>query len=132
MKGSQPPVVNWPELPGVRKSPTPKPVRVAGAPTDTVNETLRLFQQGNNVGKIAERRGMEVMTIENHISKVLQRRPCPLQINDLVPLQRQNTILAVAPNEVDRLRAVKELLPPDFTYPEIKWTLAAHDRWKGG
>ena len=71
------------------------------------------------------------MTVEDHISRILGRQPSPVKLETLVAPERQKKILSAAPTSpVTRLREVKDRLPGDFSYGEIKWTLVAHQRWK--
>ena len=132
MKGEREPEIDWP---GIGESGSSegrkKKKRIQGKSPQTIEETLRLLHQGMSLGEIAESRGLTEMTVEEHISKILLRESSPLKIDELVYPDRQQQILSKAPSEVTRLREIKELLPEDYSYAEIKWTLASHGRWKG-
>lgn len=128
MKGEREPEIDWPSVVEPRGKKKGKSVR-AKSP-QTVEETLKLLTQGMAISEIAESRGLSELTVEEHISKILLRESSPLKIDELVYPERQQRILKAAPAVVTRLREVKELLPEDFSYAEIKWTLAAHRRLK--
>ncbi|MES2308878.1 MAG: RecQ family ATP-dependent DNA helicase [Verrucomicrobiota bacterium] len=129
MKGEREPEMDWPTA--VRASSGKKTKSVGAKTPQTIEETLRLLQQGMSLSDIAESRGLSEMTVEEHISKLLLRDPSPLKIDELVYPERQKAILAIAPETVTRLREVKERLSDDYSYAEIKWTLASNGRWKG-
>ncbi len=129
MKGEREPEIDWPTKEPLEERKKKRSVRSKSP--QTIEETLRLLNQGMSIGEIAESRGLSEMTVEEHISKILLRDSSPLQIDELVYPDRQQQILRKAPPEVTRLREIKELLPEDYSYAEIKWTLAAHGRWKG-
>ena len=74
--------------------------------------------------EIAEKRHLSKATIEQHFCDFVSRQLIP--IHQLVTETKQQQIRAVA-NQVGRLRLkdIKEVLPDDISYGEIKLTLAA-------
>jgi ATP-dependent DNA helicase RecQ len=129
MKGEIVPEMDWPTLSRVNSK---KKTKSVGAKTpQTIEETLRLLQQGMSLSDIAENRGLSEMTVEEHVAQLLLRDPSPLRIDELVYPERQKSILEVSPPIVTRLREVKERLSEDYSYAEIKWTLASNGRWNG-
>jgi superfamily II DNA helicase RecQ len=131
MKNQQPPLINWPTAQGAIKRSTAKPTRLSAPTSDTTEETLLLLKQGLFPSEVAEKRGLTEMTIEDHIARLLLRKPSPLRLDDFVAPARQALILSNASPTVTRLREVKDRLPEDYSYGEIKWTLTVHERWKG-
>ncbi|MDZ4816537.1 MAG: RecQ family ATP-dependent DNA helicase [Verrucomicrobiota bacterium] len=95
----------------------------------TFEETLRLFKTGHSFSEIAKIRGINENTIEDHLAHLLATGTQGLHIDSVVPIERQGIILSKSAPSVERLRDVKEKLP-DYSYGEIKCTLAAHGRWK--
>ncbi|MDL5053614.1 RecQ family ATP-dependent DNA helicase [Oscillatoria laete-virens NRMC-F 0139] len=139
MKGALPPRLCWPSLhesaPQKNQSPSSaksKPAKKSPVSSGgTLQETLRLFKTGSTLAEIAKIRGMSPTTIEDHMARLLAAKTDGLHIDSLVPLERQGIILSKAPAEVTALRPVKDLLP-DYSYCEIKCTLAAHGRYQPG
>ncbi len=129
MKNQKSPLMNWPSLLSFKKPPTDRPIKSFKPTSDTVEESLKLLSSGLSVSKVAEHRRMNETTIEEHIAKILSRKPSPLKLDDFVDPTRQSLILSTAPSIVTKLREVKDQLPQDYSYAEIKWTLAAHERW---
>lgn len=137
MKGKSVPRLCWPSLHESRarnKSPesrntNPQAIKKkflqAGS---TYQETLRLFKTGSSIEEIAKIRDMNLTTIEDHMARLLAAKTQGLHIDALVPVERQELILAKAPPEVTALRPLKDLLP-GYSYMEIKCTLAAHGRY---
>lgn len=92
--------------------------------TDTRLISFELYKEGLNIEEIAERRQLSEATIEQHFCDFVSRQLIP--INQLVSENKQQQIRAIA-NQVGRLRlkAIKDALPNDITYGDIKLTLAA-------
>jgi ATP-dependent DNA helicase RecQ len=83
-----------------------------------------LYKEGLSIEEIAERRQLSAATIEQHFCDFVSRQLIP--INQLVTDTKQQQIRGAA-NQVGRLRikAIKDALPDDISYGEIKLTLAA-------
>ncbi len=90
--------------------------------TDTYEKTYELFSQGKGIDEISRIRGFSKDTIINHLIKLV-----PLYGIDpytIVEKTRVDEILAVAGRVgEDRLKPIKESLPEDFSYAEIKFAL---------
>ncbi|MDZ4744191.1 MAG: RecQ family ATP-dependent DNA helicase [Verrucomicrobiota bacterium] len=138
MRGKTTPRLCWPslheapsrsKLPEASTGKTPATKKTVSPAGSTYQETLRLFKTGSTLAQIAKIRDMNLTTIEDHMARLLATKAPGLSIDSLVPLERQGIILAKAPSEVTTLRSVKELLP-DYSYMEIKCTLAAHGRYR--
>lgn len=99
----------------------PKPKRERGA---SARKTLELYQQGKNVEDIAAEREMSPSTIENHLASFVESGL--LNINSMVSAEHQqlirNTVAAF--DKAYTLTEVKEKLPEDYTYNEIRLVLS--------
>lgn len=97
---------------------------------ETQLETYRYYRQGLNLQDIAARRNLQPDTIVQHLCQLMEWG-WPIKINHLVPEAKQEAILAVAGRVgSDRLKPIKEQLPPDYTYAEIRLVLASRGRKK--
>ena len=97
----------------------PKKVKV-----DTRAETLRMFQEGTSIKDIAKMRSLTVGTIENHLAHFVGNGT--LNINDIVSTQHQRFIRGII-HSFDKaytLSDIKNNLPADYTYAEIKMVIA--------
>ena len=109
--------------PKVEKEETPKKMKV-----DTKRETLKLFLDGKPIKEIAAMRSLTVNTIENHLAHFVTEGE--LKIGDVVSTQHQKIIRGIVKsfNKAYALSDVKNLLPPDYTYAEIKLVIAYMNR----
>lgn len=107
-------------------SSTPRPARQT--PGETVNETGRLFQQGLTPAKIANRRGLTLGTIYGHLADLIKmgRVEVVQVLSEEVVQQVCAAIEAVG--DVSRLTPIKELLPTEITYAEIRCVVEAWRR----
>jgi ATP-dependent DNA helicase RecQ len=92
--------------------------------TDTRQISFEMYKEGLSIEEIAERRLLSAATVEQHFCDFVSRQLIP--IHQLVTETKQQQIRAAA-NQVGRLRlkAIKDVLPDDISYGEIKLTLAA-------
>lgn len=92
----------------------------------TQMETFELHRQGLNPRQIALRRGLAPSTIESHLADLVQLG----MIRDIAPFvssERQRQIREVVQRSGDHsLRALKEALPEEVSYGEIRLVLAFH------
>ncbi|AFZ47777.1 ATP-dependent DNA helicase RecQ [Cyanobacterium stanieri PCC 7202] len=89
-------------------------------PTNTQMKTLRLYQQGLNIADIAKERGLSVSSIVSHLSELIELNQ-PVTIDNLVKAEKQKVILntlKIIGNK--KLKEIKERLPDEYTYDEIK------------
>lgn len=94
--------------------------------TDTKKISLDLYQSGITIADIAEQRALSVSTIETHLSFYVSSGK--LKINDLVPPDKQELIhTAITQYGKSSLRLLKENLPEEIGYGDIKFTIAAID-----
>ena len=90
---------------------------------DTRFLSYNLYKEGKSINEIAEARGLKINTIEDHL---LDCAKLGLEINylDIVPYEHEEMIINVC-KEIggSKLRPIKEALPEDITYGEIKFVL---------
>lgn len=87
---------------------------------DTKAQTLALYRQGMSIGEIAKQRSLTASTIENHLASFVASGE--VDINSLVSLSHQKIIAGVIRSfrKAYTLTEVKNLLPDDYTYGEIR------------
>jgi ATP-dependent DNA helicase RecQ len=112
------------QLPGRKIKRNPAPGNTAAPKSDTRKVSLELYKEGLSIEEIAERRQLSSATIEQHFCDFVSRQL--ISIHQLVTETKQQQIRAAA-NQVGRLRlkAIKDALPDDISYGDIKLTLAA-------
>jgi ATP-dependent DNA helicase RecQ len=94
--------------------------------------TMQLIEEGKTLDEIAEIRGRRRSTIVSTVSDLVERGLLEFQSN-WVAEDRQRQIEAAAANlSLDRFTPIKEVLPPDFTYDEIRLVVANMRRRRGG
>jgi ATP-dependent DNA helicase RecQ len=87
-------------------------------------ETIQLIEEGKTLDEIAEIRGRRRSTIVSMVSDLVERGLLEFD-DDWVPEYRQNQIETAAANlGLDRVTPIKEALPVDFTYDEIRLVVA--------
>jgi ATP-dependent DNA helicase RecQ len=94
-------------------------------------ETILLIQQGKTLDEIAMIRGRRFSTIVSMVSDLVERGLVEFQ-HGWVEQDRQREIeAATADHGLERITPVKEALPPDFTFDEIR-LVVANLRWRRG
>lgn len=92
--------------------------------TDTKKVSLEFYQSGMSITDIAEKRLLSVNTIETHLAFYISSGK--LDINNFVPPDKQELIrTALTKYGKSSLRLLKENLPEEIGYGDIKFTLAA-------
>jgi hypothetical protein len=87
--------------------------------TDTKDITFRLFKKGRTIPEIAIERKLTTGTIESHLETFISTGE--INIDDLVPKPRQTIINeAIRIHGLTGLKALKDNLPEDVTYSEIR------------
>ena len=94
------------------------------AKVDTKRQTFRLFAAGKTVKEIAAERSLTVGTIENHLAYFVEQGE--IDINEVVSSQHQKIIRGIVRSfdKAYTLSEVKNLLPSEYTYMEIKLVIA--------
>lgn len=104
----------------------------AGKKPDTKQESLRLYKSGKSISQIAAERQLTAQTVEGHLAHYVFTGE--IGIEELVSSAK---IARIKPALDDfekggSLTLVKEKLPPDITYGEIRLVLAYRDRQLAG
>jgi len=85
-----------------------------------VDETLRLLGEGKTLEEIAQIRGRQVSTVTSAVANLLETGQVEFQAG-WVSKEKQSVIeAACARAGMERLKALKDILPPEITYDEIK------------
>ena len=105
--------------PKKEKEEKPKKAKV-----DTKALTLQMFKDGKSLKEIAAERSLTVGTIENHLAHFVEQGD--LKVDDVVSTQHQKMIRGILKSftKAYTLSEVKDLLPNDYTYAEIKLVIA--------
>jgi ATP-dependent DNA helicase RecQ len=86
-----------------------------------------MFTNGMTFSEIAEARSLSPSTIESHLSSYIISGE--LEINDVVPKVKQQRIKsAVSSYGSTSLKVLKENLPTEISYGEIKMVLASMEK----
>lgn len=92
--------------------------------TDTKKLSLDLFKSGMRVEAIAEQRSLSPSTIESHLAYYVSKSQ--LGIEELVPADKRELILAAIQRfGKNGLKQLKENLPEEISYGEIRLVIAA-------
>ena len=91
---------------------------------DTKALTFKMFRDGKTLKEIAAERSLTVGTVENHLAHFVEQGE--LEIGEVVSSQHQKIIRGIVRtfNKAYSLSEVKNLLPNDYTYTEIKLVIA--------
>jgi len=93
--------------------------------SSTVDETAVLFREGHGFEEISKIRGLKTSTITEHLAKLIENNEIKANLDDFVKPEHQELIKnAVASAGDERLSNVKDMLPEDVSYDEIKITRA--------
>ena len=85
-----------------------------------VDETLRLLGEGKTLEEIAQIRGRQVSTVTSAVANLLETGQVEFQPG-WVSKEKQSVIeAACARAGMERLKALKDIVPPEITYDEIK------------
>ena len=85
-----------------------------------VDETLRLLSEGRTLEEIAEVRGRQLSTIVNAVANLLETGQVEFQSAWVSPEKQSVIGAACARVGFERLKPVKDILPPEITYDEIR------------
>ena len=91
--------------------------------SDTVGMTYMMFKKGHSISKIAKDREFKVESVERHIIQLITKSL--LRVEDVIGENKTRSIESVVENVgIDSLTNIKEELPEDFTWFEIKAFMA--------
>lgn len=97
-------------------------------------ETLQLLQQGKTLAEIAQIRGRQIGTVISAVTALVESGDAEFR-TDWIDRNKQAVIEAactrIGLEKIDRLRELKEVLPPEVTYDEIRLVLAYLRRQAG-
>ena len=93
-------------------------------------ETLRLLNEGRTFEEIAEVRGRRVQAVVALVAEMIERGEAKFQIGWFTPEKYAQIAAACRELGIDKLKPLKEALPAETTYEEIK-LVAAHLRSTG-
>ncbi|BAY11495.1 DNA helicase RecQ [Calothrix sp. NIES-2098] len=97
-----------------------KPVVRLSLPSDTELLTLQLHQRGLSIDEIAQKRNIRSTTIIRHLADLIEKNQ-PVDLNQLVPLERQKKIWQVLEVLGDiSLTPIRDQLGEGYTYDEIR------------
>ncbi|MDZ7962066.1 MAG: DNA helicase RecQ [Aulosira sp. DedQUE10] len=97
-----------------------KPVIGLSLPSDTELFTLQLHQQGLSVAEIAKQRNIRSTTVIRHLVDLIEKNQ-PVDLNQLVPLERQKKIWQVLEVLGDiSLTPIREQLGESYSYDDIR------------
>jgi ATP-dependent DNA helicase RecQ len=87
-------------------------------------ETLRLLKEGRTFAEIAQIRARTLRAVVSLVADMIERGDAKFQPNWL-PTERYNQITAACQKlGMDRLKPLKEALPPEIPYEEIRLVIA--------
>jgi ATP-dependent DNA helicase RecQ len=90
-------------------------------------ETLRLLQDGKTLAEIAQIRGRQIGTVVGAVTALVESGEVEFR-SDWIDRNKQAVIEAacnrIGLDKIERLRELKEVLPPEVTYDEIRLVLA--------
>jgi ATP-dependent DNA helicase RecQ len=84
------------------------------------DETLRLLSEGKSLEEIAQLRGRQVSTVVSAVANLIEAGQVELR-SEWVSKEKRSVIeAACAKVGMDRLKPLKDILPPEIVYDEIK------------
>lgn len=96
-------------------------------PSDTKRTSYELYKAGKSIEEIAEERQLHATTIEGHLSYYISKGE--LDINTFVSSEKQEAITKAAETfGVASLRLLKDNLPEEISFGEIRMVLAARGK----
>jgi ATP-dependent DNA helicase RecQ len=102
----------------------PEQIKSAMQRKNSLEETERLFSEGYKIEEIAHQRRLTKGTIITHIAELIQEGK-DLNISELISSQKREAIERVIKEEgADKLAPIKQKLPSDVTYDEIRLVAA--------
>jgi ATP-dependent DNA helicase RecQ len=94
------------------------------AKTRPVDETLRFLSDGRTLEEIAQLRGRQLSTIVNAVANLLESGEVEFQATWMTDEKQSVIRAACARAGIERLKPVKDILPPEITYGEIRLVVA--------
>jgi len=93
---------------------------------DTRTTTYKMYEEGKTIADIASERALNELTIESHLV-YCAKLGYKINFSEFVSQQHEELIINTY-KEIggDKLKPIKEALPPDITYTEIKFALCKY------
>jgi ATP-dependent DNA helicase RecQ len=92
--------------------------------SDPAGETLRLLEQGRTLEEIAQARGRQVSTVASMVAAMVERGDVDFEPGWIHGEHQTKIEEACARLGMERLKTIKEALPAEITYDEIKLVIA--------
>jgi len=87
-------------------------------------ETLELLNQGRTFEEIAQLRGRKVSSVVALVADLIEKGETPFRPDWVHPIHQQNILEASARLGLDLLKPIKEAVPEQITYEEIRLVVA--------
>jgi len=101
-----------------------EPVSTSLQRLSSVEETAALYRQGNSIEQIVEIRQLAKSTIFTHLAEAIQQGE-DLDLSSLVSIEKQAAIKhVIAELGPERLAPIKERLPPEISFEDIRLVAA--------
>ena len=97
------------------------------AAVSPAEETLKLLAEGRTLEQIAQARGRQLASVVSLVSEMVERGDVEFQPSWIAAERLENIQEACEKLGVERLRPLKDALPAEITYEEIR-LVAAHWR----
>ena len=95
------------------------------------DETLRLLREGKTFEEIAALRGRQMSTVVSTVALLIEAGQVEFQSGWLSPEKHSVIAAACAQVGTERFKPLKDILPPEITYDEIKLVVAKLRRDEG-
>lgn len=95
---------------------------------DTYITTYNLYKQGKSVKEIAAERSLTENTVENHLAHCAETG-YEINFSEFIKAEHEEMIMkAIEKQGTDKLKPIKECLPDEVTYTEIKFAICKFKR----
>src|SRR5271165_6251980 len=93
-------------------------------PASPSEETLDLLKKGHTLEEIAQLRGRKVSTVIVHVAELVEKGEIEFQSQWVEAAKVEQIRAAVAQHGMEWMKPVKDALPQEFTYDEIRLVMA--------
>jgi ATP-dependent DNA helicase RecQ len=99
-------------------------------PSNPSGETLELLEKGHTFEEIAQLRGRKVSSVVALVADLIEKGETPFRPDWVHPIHQQHILEACARLGLDLLKPIKEAVPEQITYEEIRLVVAHARRQK--
>jgi ATP-dependent DNA helicase RecQ len=99
-------------------------------PSSPSQETLELLNQGRTFEEIAQLRGRKVSSVVALVADLIEKGETPFRPDWVHPIRQQHILEATARLGMDLLKPIKEAVPEQITYEDIRLVVAHARRQK--